>query len=87
MEEKKKYEISIEVWDILEKYNALMERGVTCKTLAIETGVSYHYFYKMVVERSVPPFKTESMLEKAKDFLRRNDVRELLAISKSKLIK
>jgi hypothetical protein len=27
------------------------------------------------------------MLEKAKDFLRRNDVRELLAISKSKLIK
>lgn len=79
--EKKEIEITEESREIIDKYKLLMKRGVTLRKLASETGVSYHYFYKMLVEVSVPPFASPKMIKKANAFLQREDVMEILHIS------
>jgi DNA-binding phage protein len=62
----------------------LVKKGVSIKRLADDTGISYHYFYKMLVEQSMPVFKTQKMKDKANAFLAREDVKEILKM-KNKL--
>ena len=82
----KKYNINEDVRLIVEQYMELIQKGVSIKRLADGTGISYHYFYKMLIEHSMPIFKTEKMKEKANVFLSRVDVKEVLKMN-NKLLK
>lgn len=82
----KKYKINEDVRLIVEQYMELIQKGVSIKRLADGTGISYHYFYKMLIEHSMPIFKTEKMKEKANVFLSRVDVKEVLKMN-NKLLK
>ncbi len=77
----KKYKINDDVRLIVNQYMELMKKGVSMKRLADDTGISYHYFYKMLVEQSMPVFKTQKMKDKANVFLAREDVKEILKMN------
>jgi hypothetical protein len=83
----KKYKINEDVRLIVEQYMELIKKGVSIKRLADGTGISYHYFYKMLIEHSMPPFKTQKMKNKANVFLAREDVNEILKLNNKLLNK
>ena len=83
----KKHEIPEDVRLIVEQYKELIQKGVSIKRLADGTGISYHYFYKMLIEHSMPPFKSGKMKDKANVFLNREDVKEVLKLNNKLLTK
>ena len=83
----KKHEIPEDVRLIVEQYKELIKKGVSIKRLADGTGISYHYFYKMLIEHSMPPFKSLKMKDKANKFLAREDVKEVLKLNNKLLTK